>query len=227
MLNNVSILIPFVSDDGPRNEAFKWVKQFYENTLPGVEICVGVTDTTPFSKSKAVNHAASQATRDIFVIADSDIILDPSHIHQSIQILGSCPWVIPYQRVFNIDQESTQELLKYEPGWPIPFVYTGWQRPQMGWGGVNILQRHQFERVAGFDERFQGWGGEDDAFAFSLNHLFGRPYRLDATIFHLWHPPGVLSHYASNRSYLQAYLAGTASILEEIEKRKKLKEESE
>ena len=90
----------------------------------------------------------------------------------------------------------------------------------MGWGGVNILPRQHFERVAGFDERFQGWGGEDDAFAFSLNHLFGLPFRIDATIFHLWHPAGILSHYMSNRTYLQAYLAGPQSVINEIEKRK-------
>jgi glycosyltransferase involved in cell wall biosynthesis len=179
-----------------------------------------VTDAKPFSKSKAVNHAASQATRDIFVIADSDIILDPSLIFQSIKLLETYPWVIPYRRVYNLDTASTQELLKHESGWPIPFVYTGKQRPQMGWGGINILQRHQFERVGGFDERFRGWGGEDDAFAFSLNHLYGQPHRLDATIFHLWHPPGILSHYMANRGYLQAYLAGTESVLKEIEKRK-------
>ena len=226
MLNNVSILIPFVSDDETRNEAFKWIKNFYENTLPGVEICIGEAAAEPFSKSKAVNHAASLATRDIFVIADSDIFYDPSLILQSIKLLESHPWVIPYQRVYNLDIESTQELLKHEPNWPIPFAYTGRQRPQMGWGGVNILPRQHFERVAGFDERFQGWGGEDDAFAFSLNHLFGLPFRIDATIFHLWHPAGILSHYMSNRTYLQAYLAGPQSVINEIEKRKNQEGES-
>ncbi|MDP4105998.1 MAG: galactosyltransferase-related protein [Bacillota bacterium] len=225
MLDKVSILIPFVSNDEDRNEAFKWVKKFYENTLPEAEICIGVTEADPFSKSKAVNHAASLATRDIFVIADSDIIYDPSLILQSVRLIEKHPWVIPYQKVFNLDAESTAELLKYEPVWPIPFVYSGRQRPQMGWGGINIVQRHQFERVAGFDERFQGWGGEDDAFAFSLLYLFGRPYRIDTSIFHLWHPPGKLTHYNSNRSYLKAYLAGTDSTLKEIEKRKNYKEE--
>ncbi|MDF2902778.1 MAG: hypothetical protein K0S25_416 [Bacillus sp. (in: firmicutes)] len=224
MLNNVSILIPFVSDDGPRNEAFKWIKKFYENTMPGVEICIGETEADPFSKSKAVNHAASQATRDIFVIADSDILYDPSLILQSLKLLESRPWVIPYQRVYNLDTVSTRELLKQQPSWPIPFVYSGKQRPQSGWGGVNIVPRHHFERVAGFDERFLGWGGEDDAFAFSLNHLCGLPHRIDATIFHLWHPAGILSHYESNRNYLRAYLAGTESILKEIEKRKNQEE---
>ncbi|MFK4998906.1 galactosyltransferase-related protein [Bacillus sp. N9] len=54
-------------------------------------------------------------------------------------------------------------------------------------GGINVVPRKHFETVGGFDERFVGWGGEDDAFAASLNTLCGYVKRLDATIYHLWH----------------------------------------
>jgi predicted glycosyltransferase involved in capsule biosynthesis len=224
VLNHLSILIPFNSEIGPRKEAFHWVKRFYETTMPEAEICIGECKSETFSKSQAVNDAAEKATRDIFVIADADIIYDPSLISQSIKLLENHAWVIPYRTVFNLDQETTNQLLNVEPDWPIlPTSYTGKQRPQSGWGGINIVPRKHFERVAGFDERFFGWGGEDDAFAFSLNHLCGFVERIDATIFHLWHPPAILTHYGSNRNLLKPYLSGTQSIMEEVEKRKKLK----
>ena len=31
MLEKVSIIIPFQTDNGPREKAFKWIKQFYEH----------------------------------------------------------------------------------------------------------------------------------------------------------------------------------------------------
>jgi predicted glycosyltransferase involved in capsule biosynthesis len=224
VLNNVSILIPFNSDLGPRKEAFHWVKRFYETTIPEAEICIGECKGETFSKSQAVNNAAKKATKEIYIIADADIIFDPSLILQSMKLLENHAWVIPYRTVFNLDQETTTKLLNLDPSWPIlPDDYTGKQRPLSGWGGINIVPKKHFDRVAGFDERFLGWGGEDDAFAFSVNYLCGFVERIDATIFHLWHPPAILTHYGSNRDLLKPYLSGTQSIMQEVEKRKKLK----
>lgn len=223
-LDNISILIPFTSKDESRMQVHQWIIEFYQTMLPGAEICIGHSDGTPvFSKSKAVNNAALQATRDIFVIADSDIIFEPTLIPQSVKLLQDHPWVIPYQRVFNLDQESTNRLFQMEPTWPIPFEFSGSYRHQMGWGGVNIVPRKHFESVGGFDERFQGWGGEDDAFAFSLQYVCGEVRRINASIFHLWHAPAQLINYGSNLNYLKLYLAGRESILQQIEIRKQLK----
>jgi len=52
------------------------------------------------------------------------------------------------------------------------------------------LFREDVERVNGFDEKFTGWGLEDDDFARRLYKagLHGRSVILDARALHLWHP---------------------------------------
>ena len=77
-LEKVSIIIPFQTDHGPREGAFKWIKRYYAAVMPEAELCVGTFDGE-INKSKAVNLAAKKATRDIFVIADADVVYDPKH----------------------------------------------------------------------------------------------------------------------------------------------------
>ncbi|MEH7333232.1 galactosyltransferase-related protein [Neobacillus drentensis] len=221
MLNKVSVLFPFGTDNGPREQNFNWTRRFYEKMMPGIEICIGTSRDQPFSRSQAINHAASQATRDIFVIADTDIIYDPAILIEAIKLLDVYTWVLPFEKSFNMEQQSSEELLKLEPSWPLPINVKGHIPGQIGYGLVNVIPRKHFEAVGGFDERFLGWGGEDDAFACSVNGLCGWLYRMNHTGYHLWHPPGDYTHYGENIEYLKPYYNGIESIKNEIEKRKK------
>lgn len=220
MLKDVSVIIPISLNDKPREQAFQWVKKFYETMLPEVELCIGVCNEKPFSKAKAINQAVEKSKGDILVIADADLFYDPLLLKNSIKQLEKHAWVIPFRRVLNISQKSTQELLETEPQWPIPINVETRQRPYAAMGGINIVPRRHFEAVGGFDERFVGWGGEDDAFAASLNQMCGYVKRMDATLYHLWHQRNNMGNYAANRELLKAYRCGKESIKREIEKRR-------
>lgn len=224
MLKNVSVIIPISLNDKNRAPLFRWVKGFYEKMLPDVELCIGAFNNKPFSKAKAVNYAAKKAKRDVLVITDADIFYDPLLLKLSIDQLNSHPWIIPFNNVLNIDKESTFNLLKTEPQWPIPISLQTHPRPHGPHlkGGVNIVPRQHFESIHGFDERFIGWGGEDDAFTASLTHLCGHYKRMEGTIYHLWHTHNNSSPetYEANTNLLKAY-TNKESIKKEIEKRRK------
>lgn len=205
-MKNVSLLIPYRPDYGPRDKIFHWVKNYYEELMPQIELCIGECDTELFSRSQAINNAAKKATRDVFVISDSDIIYEPSLIYKSIEQLNNYAWVIPYQRIHYIDEQSTNQLLKEKPICPTKIelianivdatnspLYDGY----IFTGGINVLPRKDFEFIGGFDERFLGWGGEDDAFNAAMSTLCGHYGRLDTDIYHLWHPPAPGSHYST------------------------------
>jgi hypothetical protein len=187
-LKNVSILIPYRPDNGPRDRAFKWVKKFYKEYMPEAELCIGCCKHRIFSRSQAINDAAAKATRNIFVIVDSDIFFDPKIVEESISLLDQYPWVIPYNRVIRFSKITSKRLYKTKPELPIKMKLKGHITDGFH-GGMNIVPRWYFEKVHGFDERFCGWGGEDDAFAYSLNTLCGEFIRLEHEIFHLWHTP--------------------------------------
>ncbi|UAC49109.1 glycosyltransferase [Bacillus aquiflavi] len=191
-MGKISILIPFKSDHGPRMNAFKWVKAFYKNTFPNADLCVGYSETKPFSKSQAVNNAAKTAAGDTFIIVDADIICSPKVINDSVKRLNHTPWIIPYSKVAHLNKHRTERLLQTDPKWPLDLnpkdKITKTKKNMLPVGGINILSRPCFEAVGGFDERFIGWGGEDDAFAASLNTICGHYTRLPHLIYHLWHP---------------------------------------
>jgi hypothetical protein len=199
VFEKISVIIPFQTDHGPRAEAFKWVKKFYELNMPEAEICLGIINGEEVNKSKAVNLAAKKAKRDIFVIADADVVYDPNLIVEALRLLQKEAWIVPFSEVYNVEKGGTDRLLNTSPKWPIElklddctrsdWVYEGFA------GKLFVITRENFEKVGGFDERFIGWGGEDDAFSHSVQTLCGKLVNLDGEIFHLWHPS---SSYESN-----------------------------
>ena len=64
MFDRVSVLIPYQSDgNGPRDCALEWVLGYYAKSMPEIELCIGEISGTeePFSRSKAINRAYTQA----------------------------------------------------------------------------------------------------------------------------------------------------------------------
>ena len=222
VLKNVSVILPISLNDKPREHAFRWVKKYYEKMLPEVEVCVGISNEKPFSKARVINKAVEKSEGEILVIADADIIFDPSILKQCIKQLETHSWVIPYQEVLNLSPKSTQDLIAIEPQWPLPIHIDTWSRPYGNQikGGLNIVPRQHFETVGGFDERFVGWGGEDDAFAASLDYLCGSHKRMNFTLYHLWHEHNNEGNYRANVELLEPYHHGKESIMREIEKRR-------
>lgn len=194
MFENVSIIIPFQTDYGPRAEVFVWVKKFFEVAMPDAELCLGRLNSREINKSRAVNLAAKEATRDIFLIVDADTVFDPNIILESIKLLQHAEWVVPFSEVYDIPMDVTERIMSTKPNWPLNAKLEEFQKVNWMYDGfagkVNLVPRRNFEKVGGFDERFVGWGGEDDAFAFSVNTLCGKAVNYDAKVFHLWHPPG-------------------------------------
>ncbi|WP_238458080.1 galactosyltransferase-related protein [Alkalihalobacterium alkalinitrilicum] len=221
MLKNVSVLIPYKPDNGLRDQLLAWVITFYKNVLPKIEICIGENHDDLFSRAQAINNAAKKATKDIFVIADGDIVYNPQVIKRSIQLLEKYAWVIPYKKCLDLTEDSTNKLLKKPPHWPLPkeIEYTERFKDDTKYqsvGGFTILSRKNFNSVGGFDERFKGWGGEDDAFKHAMDTICGPHKRIeDEFIYHLWHPkvggkknPNI----EKNRHFIRRYASCNGNI---------------
>ena len=210
MFANVSIIISFQNDYGPRIDALLWVKNFFQTTMPSAELIVGTTIASRFNKAKAVNLAAKKATRDILLIVDADTVFDPNIILESIKLLQDAAWVIPFTEVYDVPMEITERVVRAKSGWPLNVKLEECQKVNWMYDGfagkVNLIPKRNFEKVSGFDERFVGWGGEDDAFAWSVNTLCGKCVYYDAKVFHLWHPPANNPDSSGNDALVARYM---------------------
>ena len=190
-MKNISILMPYKPDNGPRDIAFNWVKKYYEVAMPEAELCIGTSSGDLFNIAKAVNKAAENATREIFVLVGGDVIYDPGIIDEAVKLLDKYPSVIPFRGVINLSEDMTNRLLGTEPKWPLNTKIDDYNIDNFyeRFGGkMMVMRRETFIAAGGYDERFVGWGGEDDAFIYALETLCGPFIKLDNQVIHLWHP---------------------------------------
>ncbi|TLS37470.1 glycosyltransferase family 2 protein [Pseudalkalibacillus caeni] len=211
-MERLSILIPYKSDKGPREKVFKWVCKFYERNLSQADIYIGESSTKIFSRAQSINHAAQAASGNVFVITDGDIVCRPETIMEAVKQLHHSPMVIPYSNILDLTKESTYQTINGSAEWPgisKPRFKVRFKGKAYTLGGINIVKRDCFEAVKGFDERFIGWGGEDDAFAFSIKAVCGKYQRLNNVVYHMWHPRENYQHtdnFDLNKQLAMRYL---------------------
>lgn len=210
---NISILIPFKSDGGQREKNWNWLKKRYELLMPNAELCIGDSDIEPYCRSAAINNAAKLATKDIFIIADADMVFDINQIKTGIEMLSQHAWVIPFTITAFLTVEQTNSLLQKDPAIIMSNIdFAGCRYFMNSVSEVNILPRKHFEKIGGFDERFKGWGFEDMAFQSAMDNLCGAFKRIeDAKVWHLYHPPASEAYYSQNASLFYNNYAGLSN----------------
>lgn len=193
----VSVLVP-LSGDLDRRRLWRWIRDVHYARLRRVapiEFCVGTT-TGPWCKAAAVADAAARASGEILVVHDADCYLSDEQLMAAAAVVadGTERWVVPHDHVLRFTALQTAAVLAGR----IPDGPFSQYRAPAG-GGIAVLPRAAYETVGGLDRRFVGWGGEDEAFARSLDTLWGRRYRprRGRALVHLWHEPARDRHAAS------------------------------
>jgi len=195
----LSILVAFRAEpDSPRSRLWDFVRARLEADLPQAEIVVGTDDgIDPFHKALALNRAAAMATSDVLGIFDADCYIPPEQVASGLALIARKPmsWCKPWTKKYKLDEPTTAAVLAQGTRWdgaadPTWRVRRGleavanhyWSAPPV------LMSRAAFETVGGMDERFRGWGGDDDQLAFALRGLFGPAKVLGGYAIHLWHP---------------------------------------
>lgn len=168
---------------------WKWLKARWEYFFPNAQIIVASDDgRDPFNKSLAINKAAMRAKTDVLAILDADTWVHAAVVRKALEeIRGGAPWMLPCMRAKRLTRDFTDAVLSLPPDAPFPQPIEGSYEEQVeAVGFLHILPRDAWKAVP-MDERFRGWGGEDRAYIYSLDNLWGRHWRLDGTAFSLYH----------------------------------------
>lgn len=167
------------ADSGPRHEEAIRASGFdYEF----------VSDVGPFNKSKLVNRGAAEVSLgEILCILDSDTYFGDDFIEGAVRshVEGA---LLPHENILFMTDISSDKLRagRADTATPKQFYVTGGSK-----GICVVVDQPSFAKVQGFDERFEGWGGEDRDFVDRVGNV-APVTRLSMNLAHLDHERPVM-----------------------------------
>jgi predicted glycosyltransferase involved in capsule biosynthesis len=188
----IAVVIPYRYENAERHRAFSWVFDRWTGWKSALDLEITVSDSDPskpFNRAEARNNGVRESEGGILVLCDADTFGPYGSIRRAISMCSMQPWVLPYNVYYNLAQDATELVLSKPPAvFTMPSTFSTDHRILDSVGGMQILTRAQWWRTNGHDERFVGWGYEDNDFANRANAVLGGVYRLAGPIYHLWHP---------------------------------------
>ena len=145
-----------------------------------------VKSKMPYNRSWSFNIGLKYAKSQIVVFGDSDIIMNPEDFINGLKAISQFEMVSPYHSVLDLTAE--------ESNIPLDQVIKI-QRPGRGetdnqkiniCGGIAIFRRDAIQKIAGWNEDFWAWGGEDDFQTLKVTQFLSWT-ELKAKCFHLFH----------------------------------------
>ena len=179
----------------------------------------------PFNKGWGLNVAARSAQAPVLALGDADV-LAPGGFEAALEAcLRDADAAKPYRRIVDLTPEESArvcagawDFVPERPADAPPDRQAQGEHVSFG-GGLFLVRRDLFGRLGGFDERFRGWGGEDDAMTLKLARSGARLVELgERPALHLWHPRAHEAtfgqpHYEANRALIAEYAAyGNAEL---------------
>jgi len=157
---NAAICVPWRGGKASRERLWDMVRPHYEK-MPWPLFTGDGDPSLPFNRSAARNAAARAAgERDVYIFVDADTYVPEAQLAQAALFAHINKGAAFAAETFLSMHPVTGETENRRTLISLPYMPSG-----------NIaISREAFERVGGWDERFDGWGWEDGALAMLLYH---------------------------------------------------------
>lgn len=215
-VHKLGILVPLAIDADDEWRTANWHRVFNRlaEGFPLADIRVGECDG-PWCKATAIEDALARTDADVLVIHDADVIVSRDALANAVMIVasGEAPWAMPHGRVYRLNEQGTQHFYAHDTLKDRHLARAPYRA--VPGGGLIVVSRDVYTDVGGFDPRFVGWGGEDEAFGLALKVMHGEGWHgADERLWHLWHDPaapGARRPFGENGELLDRYRAATTA----------------
>lgn len=177
---NIVVVMPWRPQPA-RLAAHDYCRAWWARTLPDAPLIEVDTDHHPYNLAAVRNEGVRQAEEldaDVVVIADADAVIVPADsLHAAITAAGDGRLHMPFTAQRYLTEAETETLLV---GGTVDLA------GHHGNGAAYVIQPRSYWAAGGSDERFSGWGGDDDQLVAACSTLIGLE-RWFGTVLSLWH----------------------------------------
>lgn len=221
--SRVVVAVPYRAHNGPRRDLlWRYVRGHLEKHHPDYPIYLGESSQGLFNRAHAINDAATKAGAwDIVVVCDADTFVAPAQLDEAVGLAAKTGRLVAaFTSVVELDRTATERFLSGDENPRLSAVRIRTHDIAIQ-SSVLAVPRTLWDAVEGFDTKFCGWGGEDNAFWQSCAIIGGEPLRIDGPALHLWHrsvkPTFLDYHYQLNQRRWHRYAqAQTVADIKEI-----------
>lgn len=178
-----------------------------------------ITENNLFCRSLCLNTGYKNRKHDYIIFSDNDCVVD-INILKNIKEFIKIPIVIPFNKpLFNLTEAQTIEFIANHETFNMNRADLI-ERGCMSNGGVLFINAKVYWDLGGYDPRFIGWGGEDDAFHEKVKHFY-KIVRPNSRMLHLNHSKATHSSvtnpfYNNNYKMYVEYRKATKEATENI-----------
>lgn len=180
-------------------------------------------DNGPFKRSACLNIGYNNAKFNKILFADNDLLIPRDQIIESLNRLDEYDSVNPYEKVRDMDEYSTIQLINVDN---FSAISSYSERGGIVFsGGACFFTREGYAKIGGYDEEFIGWGGEDNACSHKIEYLL-TSYEIKGHCWHMSHSR-VMSNevhpdYNNNIIYLNKLISmNIGELIKECEHKRK------
>jgi predicted glycosyltransferase involved in capsule biosynthesis len=173
-----------------------------------------VVNDGPFNKGWGLNVGAKAAQGDILFFCDADLLVAHSALKAAVSLCSRRALAVkPFERLIDLNTADTEAILS---GGAAPDFEREDASQRRGThevlcfcGGAFLIRKNLYHTLGGFDERYLGWGAEDDAMTFKIQRTTTELAALEGrAAIHLWHERSEAStfgnqHYPNNLHMLK------------------------
>lgn len=199
------IVIPW-RDDGSRSAACKTVCDHLRTVVPGCPIILADSGHETFNRAASRNLGVKAAGQDeIVVVCDADTLVDPDGLLVASRAAQRGGLHYPQAVVNYLSEAGTELVIQGQPVDPQRIEFS----LPSAHGGCFVILAEQYRAVGGMDERFEGWGFEDNAWWAAAKDRLGVPTHHRGVAWHLWHPH---ERYAGTPEQTRNWLMATRAL---------------